>query len=121
MFLELLSHIVEIFEVCLLRRTFRTDKSLVYPYRAVAYLLDLTERVRNNDDSRTLSLYLLELVEALRLKVSVADGKYLVDEKNIRVNVYRYGESKTHIHTRRVGPYRVVDELLKLGEVHDVL
>src|SRR5579871_1415980 len=57
--------------------------------------------------------------EALLLKRSIADGKYLVDEKDLRLQMRRDGESKAQIHPARVMLDPCVDEGLDPGEVND--
>ena len=51
----------------------------------------------------------------------VADGEYLVDEQDVRVDVDRDGEAEPHVHPGRVGLDRRVDEVLQLGELDDLV
>ena len=62
-----------------------------------------------------------ELVEALVREAFVADGEHLVDEQHLGIDVDRDGEPEAHVHARRVGLHRRVDELLHLGELDDLV
>ena len=53
-----------------------------------------------------------ELVEALVGEALVADGQHLVDQQHVGIDVDRHGEPEAHVHARRVGLDRRVDELL---------
>ena len=51
----------------------------------------------------------------------VADGQHLVDEQHVGVDVNRDREAEAHVHPRRVGLDRRVDEVVHLGEVDNLV
>ena len=51
----------------------------------------------------------------------VADGEHLVDQEDVRVDGDRDREPEAHVHARRVGLDRVVDEWLEPREGHDLV
>ena len=95
--------------------------SFVQPDRLVAEALDQAERVRDQQDGLAAPLELAELVEALVREPFVADGEHFVDEQHLRVDVNRHREAQPHVHARRVGLHRRVDELAQLGKVDDLV
>ena len=66
-------------------------------------------------------LELVYAVQALLLEALVADCEHLVDEQHVGFDVHRDREAETDVHARGVEPHLVVDELLELGERHDVV
>ena len=78
-------------------------------------------RVRDQQDGAALALELLHPVDALALEALVADGQHLVDHQDVGVDVDGHGEAEPDVHARGVELHLVVDELLELGEVHDVV
>ena len=66
-------------------------------------------------------LELRDLAEALALELLVADGEHLVEEEHVGADVRGDREPEPHEHARRVRPHRQVDELLELGERHDLV
>ena len=62
-----------------------------------------------------------ELVEALVRERLVADGQHLVDQQHVGIDVDGHGEAEAHVHARRVGLHRRVDEVLQLGELDDLV
>ena len=93
----------------------------VEPQRLVAEALDQAERVRDEQDRLAAALELGELVEALVREALVADGEHFVDQQHVGIDVDRDGEAEPHVHARRVGLHRRVDELLHLGELDDLV
>src|SRR5262249_59085765 len=61
------------------------------------------------------------LVGTLCVKVRIADGEDLVDQKNVGLDVDGNRESEAHIHARRIVLHRRVDEVLQPGEVDDLV
>ena len=51
----------------------------------------------------------------------VADRQHFVDEQHVGVDVDGHGEAEAHVHARRVGLDRRVDEVLQLGELDDLV
>ena len=72
-------------------------------------------------DRPPLVLELLDPVEALALEPLVPHGQDLVDDEDVGVDVDRHGEAQPDVHPRRVELHLVVDELLELGEGHDLV
>ena len=62
-----------------------------------------------------------ELVEALVRESLVADRQHFVDEQHVGIDVDRDGEAEPHVHARRIGLDRRVDELPQLGELDDLV
>ena len=63
---------------------------------------------------------LADALEALALEVGVADAENLVDDQEVGHEHGRGGEHQPHVHAGRIGLGRLVDVLLKLGEVDHV-
>ena len=93
----------------------------IEPQRLVAEALDQAERMRDEQDRLAAALELGELVQALVREALVADGENLVDQQHVGIDVDRDRESEPHVHARRVGLDRRVDELLHLGELDDLV
>ena len=93
--------------------------ALIEPERTVAELLDDIERMRHQENRLVAAPKLRKLVETLHRERLVTDGQHLVDEQHLWVDVNRDGEPEPHVHARRVGLDRCVDEVFELGEFHD--
>jgi hypothetical protein len=83
--------------------------------------LDHAERMRHEEDRLAPALELTELVEALVREPFVADGEDLVDQQHLGIDVNRHRETEAHVHARRVGLHRRVDEILHLGELDNLV
>ena len=79
------------------------------------------ERVGDEQDGLAAAPELRELVEALVREALVADGEHLVDQQHVGIDVNRHGEAQPHVHARRVGLDRRIDEVLELGELDDLV
>ena len=99
----------------------RLHRPAVQPQRLVAEALDQAERVRHQQDRLAAPLELGELVEALVGEAFVADGEHFVDEQHVGIDVDRDRETQPHVHARRVGLHRRVDEVAQLGELDDLV
>ena len=75
----------------------------------------------DEQDGLAATLELGELVEALVGEALVADGEHLVDQQDVGIDVDRHRKAEAHVHARRVGLHRRVDELLHLGELDDLV
>jgi hypothetical protein len=104
-----------------LRITGAFDPSGIEPQRLVAEALDQPERMRDEQDRLAAALELGELVEALVGESLVADRQDFVHEQDVRIDVDRHRETEPHVHARRIGLDRRVDELLQLGELDDLV
>jgi hypothetical protein len=60
--------------------------------------------------------HVVHLAEALLLEDDVADGKDLVDDENLRLEVRGNRERQPHVHATRIALHRRIDEPLHLGE-----
>ena len=75
-----------------------------------------------NEQNRAAALFELEdLPETLALERLVPNGKDLVEEEDVGPQVRRDRKAESHVHPRRVGADRQVDELLQLGEGNDLI
>ena len=97
------------------------DAPRVHPHRFVAVALDHAQSVRHQHDGLAPPLEVRELVEALQAEPLVAHGQHLVDQQHVGVHVDGDGEAQPHVHARRVGLDRRIDEVLDLGELHDLV
>ena len=73
--------------------------------------------VSDKHDCAALVAHAVEDVEALLRKGGVAHRQHLVDEKNVRVDLDRYGEREADVHSRRVVLELELLELAQFGEV----
>src|SRR5207247_3861862 len=85
------------------RRALRADDPLVEPHRALAEACDRAEIVRHEHDRLLRGAELADLREALVLDVLVADREHLIDKEDVRLEMHRDREAKTHVHAARVG------------------
>ena len=97
------------------------DLALPQQDGAVAQPLDGLRVVRDEEDRAAAVLELGDLPEALPLELLVADGEHLVEQQHVGLDVRRDREAEAHEHARRVRAHRQVDELLELGEGHDLV
>ena len=95
--------------------------SPVEPQRLVAEVLDQVQRVRDQQDRLVAAAELGELVQALHGEALVADRQHFVDQQHVGIDVDRHREAEPHVHARRVGLDRRVDEVLQLGELDDLV
>ncbi len=76
------------------RRPIERDPALLHQDDAVAQPLDAEQIVRDEDDGLTGAAQGRDALVALALKRLVADGKRLVDQQNLRIEVRRDGETE---------------------------
>ena len=95
--------------------------AVVHHHGPLAVLADGVVAVAHHDDGPALALELLHVVEALALECCVAHRQHLVDEQHVGLDVHRHREPESHVHARGVELDLVVDEVLELGEGHDVV
>ena len=105
----------------LARRAVERELTLPKQHRAVAEALDGARVVRHEHDRSAAILELGDLAEALPLELLVADREHLVEQQHVRADVRRDREPEPHEHPRGVRAHRQVDELLELGERHDLV
>ena len=97
------------------------ELSVAQPGDVVAHLLDEPEAVGDEHDGLPPAAELGDLVQALAREGFVAHRENLVDQKDVGLDVDRHGEAEAHIHAGGVGLDGSVDELLELGERHDLV
>ena len=61
------------------------------------------------------------LAQAFALEGVVANGKDLVDDQNLRLEVGGHGEGQPDVHAAGIMLHRRVEELLHLGKRHDLV
>ncbi len=101
--------------------SFGSDESVVNPDAPFADFLNLSEGMGYDNDGCSLPFDFLKTVETFFLECRISDSKDFVYEKNVRVHIDCYGKSEPHVHSRRIGPYRIVDEFLELRKCYDVI
>lgn len=89
--------------------------------RLVAEGVDHVDVVADEQDGLATLLEVLDPVKRLQRKARIANRQRFVDDKNIGVDRRRDGEGQARLHTARIGPERLVDELAKLGELDDLV
>ena len=97
------------------------DATAVQPQRRVAEPLDKGQRMRDQENRLPAAAKLRELVQALVGEAFVADRQHFVDEQHVGIDVNRHGEPEPHVHARRVGLHRGVDELAQLGKIDNLV
>ena len=75
--------------------------------------------MRDEEDRLSPRGELLDRVEAAAREGLVAHREDLVDDEDLGVDVDRDREAEPHVHPRRVGLDRLVDELREPGELDD--
>src|SRR5688572_14889268 len=101
------------------RRTIAHQPAVIEPQRASAGRRDVIEIVRTEENRAPLFLELTDLVDALLLKVTVADRESLVDHQNVGIDVDGDGKREAHVHARRIGFHRAVEKRVELGELEN--
>src|SRR5262249_44103621 len=61
------------------------------------------------------------LGQAFLLKLGIADGKHLVDEKNLGIEMGRDGKGEPDVHAARIAFDRCVEKSFDLGEGDDLV
>jgi hypothetical protein len=89
--------------------------------RPLAQALDRGRVVRDEDDRPAALPELEDLAEALALERLVPHSEDLVEADDVSPQMHREREAEAHVHARRVGPDRQVDERLELRERDDLL
>src|SRR5205085_6514375 len=62
------------------------------------------------------SRHFAHLAQTFLLKISIADGEHLVNEKNLGLHMSGDGEGQAHIHAATVSLDWSINEFLNLGE-----
>ena len=102
------------------RRSVHYDPALLQPDGAGAELLDVVERVRDEEDRRAVLDDFGDAGAALGLERGVADGENLVEYQNLGRGGGRDREGETHRHARGIGADGRVNEVPEFGEIDDV-
>src|SRR5919109_3047686 len=77
--------------------------------------------MRDEKDRSAAALELGKLVEALMREALVTNREHLVYQQHVRIDVNGHGKSQAHVHAGRICLYRRIDEVLKLGELDNLL
>ncbi len=77
--------------------------------------------MRDEQDRAATLLDLCDAGEAFSLKGLVAHGEGLVHDKNVGVDVDGSRKGKSHVHARRVGLHRLIDEDADVRKARDVV
>jgi hypothetical protein len=93
---------------------------LVQEERPVAERLHGAHVVGDEDERRAPVDDLADPLEAFLGEEDVADGKGLVDDEDVRLDVDGHREREAHHHARGVGLDRLVDEVADVGEGGDL-
>ncbi len=96
------------------------DAPVFEKQRAVTELSDCLHVVRHEEHRPSGVSEILHPPQAARLELSVANGKNLVDEQDLGLEVGRDGEGEPNVHPARVALHRRVEELGDPGEVDDL-
>ena len=104
----------------LLWRAFAQFYAFVQNNDAVAVLADAGEVVRNKENRLSLPFKLVEFAVALCLEKHVADGKRLVHNQNLRIDVDGHREREAHEHAARIHLDRLIDIVSDVREREDV-
>ena len=86
---------------------------------AVREVAGLLQGMSYKNHSSALISHPLHSRQAPLLELNIADGKHLVDENNIRVNVNCYRETQPRVHAGRVEANRKIDSILDARELND--
>ena len=95
--------------------------AVIEPERAVAEVAHLVELVRDEDQRHAAVLHLLNLGHALRGELLVADGKHLIDQQHVGIDVDGDGEAEADVHAGGVRFDRLIDEIGDAGERDDLV
>jgi hypothetical protein len=90
---------------------FRDNSAITEEQRAIAETLDRRKVVGNKDDGSARFLQSLYMLQTLPLKWDVTNGKNLVEEKNVGIQVRRDRKAQAEAHTSGVPLYRNIDKI----------
>ena len=102
-------------------RRVRHEPSLFQNYGPVTESAHLVGIVRDQQNSATIGLKLTNTVHALGLETLVTHGEHFVHDEHIGIRGHGYGKAESDVHTRGEKLDGRVDELLELGELHDLV
>src|SRR5277367_3522672 len=95
------------------------DFAVVDPHYAVTEAADLVELVGDEDHGAAGAGDVAHFAEAFFLKIYVAHGEDLIDEKDFRFEMGGDGEGQADVHAAGVVLYGSVDKFFEFGEGHD--
>ena len=84
--------------------------AMIQPQGLVAKLFHMIHGMAAENHGLALFPEQIHAVNAFPLKGHVPHGQGLVDNQDVRVHTRGDGESKTHIHPRRIGLHRSIDK-----------
>ena len=69
----------------------------------------------------TFACYILHLAQAFLLEFRIANSKYLVDDKDFRLQMSGYGKGQADFHAAAVMLYWSVDEFFYTAKSNDLI
>src|SRR5882672_2803437 len=90
-------------------------------HHALAQSCNRSHVMRHKKNRAALPAYVVHLVEALLLKGRVAYSQHFVHHQDLRLKMRGHGEGEANVHAGRIPLDRSLDELLQLGEGHDLV
>jgi hypothetical protein len=101
------------------RGALEDDLPLMQEYGAFAQPLDLADVVRDEHDRDTRRRHLLDAVITPTRESWISDGKHLVHQQDIRIDVGRDAEAQARRHSARPSADRAEQPIGKLAELLD--
>src|SRR5271165_1236853 len=77
--------------------------------------------MRDKEYSHALLPHLVNLAQAALPEVNVADGKSLIHQQHVWIDMYGDRKSQSDRHTARISLYRMIHELADFSEVGNAL
>src|SRR5205085_10039494 len=102
-----------------LRRTAGKPPTVIEQQRPIAKILDCTQVVRNKHDSLARPLQFSHAVDALRLKICIADREHFVEQKNISLEVRGNCKSQSQIHSGGIALDGCIDKRSHASKLND--
>ena len=90
---------------------------MIEPQRPAADRRHVIHRMRTEKNRFAVLLKLADTVDALLLKMTIADCERLVNHENVGIDIDGDGKRQTHVHAGRIrlhGPVKKCSELGKL-------
>src|SRR5882762_4678869 len=102
-------------------RSVLLDDAAVDPNHSFAQPPDLTHLVTYEHNGATALGDLTHFPYALFLELQITHGQHFVHQQNFRLELSSHGEGQTHLHARAEMLERRIDELINLGERHNLI
>src|SRR5437868_782535 len=102
-----------------LRRTAGNHSTVIEQQRPIAQILDCTQVVRNKHDGLARPLQFSHAVDALRLKICIADREHFVEQKNISLELRCNCKSQSQIHSGGIALDGCIDKRSHASKLND--